>query len=236
MLVGLPVRVVLDRLAGQHVQMPTPFLGMGVVVVIGWYWYGPFGGLRPLTLGLVGFGVVTSVVLVIANRLEWRRAAREIARRLSTAGIVAAGVAAVLTLSWGALFAGPFATNGAHSNNDMPSYALLGQFVADHGPDEAGPIVGYPLGDRTQSSFDFGVVAVVAAASVGPIAETWRSQMPIMAVAVGLVAFVLAASSSCWPPIGVGSPRSPGSPASARCSSPSCGAATTSTRSWRSAS
>ncbi len=172
--------------------MPTPFLGMGVVVVIGWYWYGPFGGLRPLTLGLVGFGVVTSVVLVIVNRLEWRCAGREIARRLSTAGIVAAGVAAVLTLSWGALFAGPFATNGAHSNNDMPSYALLGQFVADHGPDEAGPIVGYPLGDRTQSSFDFGVVAVVAAASVGPIGETWRSQMPIMAVAVGLVAFVLA--------------------------------------------
>ena len=77
-----------------------------------------------------------------------------------------------------------------HSDNDMPSYTLLGQFVADHEPNEAGPIVGYPLGDRTQSSFDFGVVAVVAAASVGQRGDV-ALPMPIMAVAVGLVAFVL---------------------------------------------
>ncbi len=54
------------------------------------------------------------------------------------------------------------------------------------------PIAGFDLGERAQESFDFGSLAVTAATAVGPFDAVYRYQMPLVAVIVGLIAYVIA--------------------------------------------
>ena len=105
---------------------------------------------------------------------------------------VSVGVLLVLLVVWGSILAGPSLVNAVGSNSDMAAYAVVGQHVADDGPDTAGAIAGFDMGERAQQSFDFGSLAVTAATAVGPFDAVYRYQMPLVAVLVGLIAYVIA--------------------------------------------
>jgi hypothetical protein len=191
-LIGLPLRLALQTWADDAITVPTPLLGIGVVVVVGWYWYSPFGGVRPLAIGLMAIGAVVGTVDLIRRWSGWRAAWAAATARLGLAVAVSVGVFLVLLVAWGSLFSGPSMVNAVGGNADMANYAMIGQHVADEGPDVAGPVVGNDIGARAQSSFDFGSLAVVAATAVGPFGDVYRYQMPLSAVVVGIIAYVIA--------------------------------------------
>ncbi len=51
---------------------------------------------------------------------------------------VSVGVFLVLLVAWGSILAGPSLVNAVGGNSDMAAYAVVGQHVADDGPDTAG--------------------------------------------------------------------------------------------------
>ena len=192
-LLGLPLKLLLRLLAGERIGIPTPLLGIAVAVVGGWYAYGFGTGLRSVfQLGCV-LGVLVAAACLVVRRRTLRADARDVARRLIQPAFVAGGTALVLVFSAGSIFSIQYPTVLTAGNNDVASYAMLGQHVADEGPNHAGPIAGDDLGVRSTVSFDFGPIAVVAAASaVGPFDDVWRYLMPLLGVAIGLVAYSVA--------------------------------------------
>jgi hypothetical protein len=106
---------------------------------------------------------------------------------------VAGAMTLVAIILLGSVLARPYPTIVTGGNNDVAAYAVLSQHIADDGIDDPGPIVGADIGNRAQSDFDFGIMAVSAAAStMGPFRDVWRYQLPLLAIAVGSLSFAIA--------------------------------------------
>ena len=186
---GTTVKIALEAVAGEPLKIPTPMVGIGAVVIGGWYWYGPMGGIRPMVQLMVLLGVLSRLVSVVRHR----KVVRALIRDQWLPGAVAVGVAVLMAFSLGSILGDTPPTVVSGGNNDIASYALLGQHVAERGPSDPGSIVGFDAGARIQSHFDTGAILVTAASgSLGPFDQVWRFQFPLMIFMVGLLAYTVA--------------------------------------------
>ena len=191
-LLGLPVRVALMALARTSMPVPTPLLGMSFAVVLGWYGYRFAGGVVPLfrIAGIVG--ALVALAWVVLHRAELGGVVKAGSKRLAVPLSIAMGVGLVMMVGLGSVLSLSYPTVVSNPNNDIAAYALIGQHVADGEPGQEGSIAGYDAGLRSQS-WDFGPLAILAASSsMGPSADVWRYQLPLLGVAVGLIAYMLA--------------------------------------------
>ena len=73
--IGAPIKIAL-RVAGCSAArvVPAPFLGMSVVMVVSWYWGGPFGGTKPLVQALLAgsSGLLLLIAAAAFARPSWR--------------------------------------------------------------------------------------------------------------------------------------------------------------------
>jgi hypothetical protein len=192
-LLGLPVRLGLRALAGEPLTLPTPLVGVAVAVIGGWYLYGPIDGLRSVYRVGYALGAAALVAWLIARRWTLRADLRELVGKLGRPAAIAGGTALVMVFAFGSVLSVRYPTIVTAGNQDVANYALVGQHIADQGPGDEGPIVGFDLGDRATASFDFGPVAVVVGASAaGPFDDVWRYLMPLIGVVSGLVAYSVA--------------------------------------------
>jgi hypothetical protein len=188
-LIGLPLRVVFDRLAGGPVDVPVQLLGMGVVVIVSWYWYGAFGGTTGVVRALAVVGAIVAIVVAVRDPAR----ARAALRRSVFPAAVAGAMTLVLVILLGSVLAKPNPTIVTGGNNDVALYALLSQHIADRGIGDPGQIAGVDLGIRAQSDFDFGIMAISAAAgAAGPFRDVWRYQLPLLVIAICQLSFVIA--------------------------------------------
>ena len=164
-LLGLPVRLGLRALAGEPLTLPTPLVGVAVAVIGGWYLYGPVDGLRSVYRVGYALGVVALVAWLVVRRRTLRADLRELVGKLGRPAAIAGGTALVMVFAFGSILSVRYPTVVTGGNGDIANYALVGQHIADQGPDDEGPIVGFDMGERATASFDFGPVAVVVGAA-----------------------------------------------------------------------
>ena len=142
-LIGLPVRMGLDAIAGRRLRvLPTPLVGLVTCTVLGWYWYKYIGPVRILAVLLM----VAGVVVLAVRTVRWRatRPDSEAARHLrSIATTVVLGFGLVTFVAYGWFAEQNHQTIASAGNADMTQFVTFGQHILDESVDTPGPVVGF---------------------------------------------------------------------------------------------
>jgi hypothetical protein len=193
-LVGQPARLALEHLAAEPLRaLPTPVLGAATIVVLGWTWYQLIGPLWPLVLMLAGAGSAISLRQMIATRGWSRRQAGP--SKVAWVAVLAFGLLGTVSIGFGSIGDLESRTVATAGNNDLALFVYLGQHALESSADEAGNIAGYDAGFRLTDdagAFDWGVYAVMAAASIVSVGTSWPAAQPLLFAAISLTAMSLA--------------------------------------------
>ncbi|HEX7095092.1 MAG TPA: hypothetical protein VF183_04375 [Acidimicrobiales bacterium] len=194
--IGSPVKLLLKATRTSIGRVvPAPIVGGVLVVVLSWYWALPYGGTKPVARILIVIGaiaVVAALCVVLARR-SWSCwfSDDDLRSRLLLAAGCFAAVTLVFVVTDTQLFTRDHFTVMTQGNNDAPSYALISQHLLDHGPEEAGNIVGYHAGSRSLE-FSGGACALLAGAASLTGFDVWKVMTPMMLVTVSLGAYAVA--------------------------------------------
>jgi hypothetical protein len=197
-LVGAPVKLALRAIGVTSARrVPAPTIGIAISVLGCWYWASPFGGTKPMLVGLlVGASVVTLGACAVALRRD-RGVLRTIARDghvrssalIGVICFVGLGVAFVATDTQ--LFTRTHFTVLTLGDNDAPSYALEAQHMLDDGPKDPGNLVGFNAGVRSLG-FSNGAYAALASAAAFTGQDVWRVMSAALFTVLLVGAYTLA--------------------------------------------
>jgi hypothetical protein len=169
-LVGLPIQLLLDAVAGRPGRaVATPLFGLFVVTTGSWYVLEDGHVVSKLPVVLASVAAITSVLVVVVrarmHRPLLRRPQRlEALRNLSTAAAVLGLNLVVSLFTLGVMYTTRQRTALSLFNADPASYALHAQSMLDSGFRRSGLIVGYNMG-TTAKSLGYGADALVASAA-----------------------------------------------------------------------
>ena len=171
--------------------LACPLVGLAVLQLFSWYW------LRYTDRGMVvGLPVLCACSLValiaVVRRRPFRPRDLSIARCVPTLGLVSA-VTFLFVVEYRVPLGTGRLTAGSIWNADIALYSSVAGALVTHGFSWAGHIVGVNLGARATKAAGIGpgVYATLGSAAAGTGGAPWRAALPLMLVAVVLVALAV---------------------------------------------
>lgn len=173
------------------IWLSAPLLGLGVIQVFGWYW------LANSESGLRSGFLVIALIAIGCGLIGVLRNSSRVGISFGSHSMLTVGAVLILSLAIGSLFLNGFfqaarPTAATIANNDIASYALLSQHLADHGFDSPGSVVGADQGGVSEIDAS-GVRVVLTFVSV-----VTNQDVQSVTAATVLLFIVVLALASVW--------------------------------------
>lgn len=182
---GHPLSVAIGCSGRDPFRARTALLGVCEIQLIGWHWVTltgrGLGGLVPVLL------VVNAVPFAWAVRRTWRGPAQALRGAWAPLGMTVV-VSLVFVRYYRDSLGGPALHPVSLGNNDLPYYALLAQHLGGHGFSDTGAVVGSASLGAAARNDVFGAFALLSSLSSASGLEVWRLLLPLMLLAVVLLA------------------------------------------------